>query len=54
VTGHAVAATIWESAAELEAAEPVLEQVRAAIGPHTPTVQRYEIILAEIKLPAPA
>jgi len=57
-TGRALVATIWESAAELEAAEaalaPVREQVRVAIGPHTPTVQRYEVILAEIKLPAAA
>jgi len=57
--GHAVAASIWDSVADLDAAETALasvrEEVRASIGPHSPpTVQRFESVLTEIKLPTPA
>ena len=57
-TGRAVAATIWDSAAALEAADivlaPVREQARAAIQGQSVNVAIYEVVLAEIKLPAAA
>ncbi len=57
-TGRAVLATIWDSAAALEAADvvlaPVREQARAAIPGQSVNVAIYEVVLAEIKLPAAA
>jgi len=57
-TGRAVLATIWDAAAALEAADvvlaPVREQARAAIPGQSVNVAIYEVVLAEIKLPAAA
>jgi len=57
-TGRAVAATIWDSAAAIEAADvvlaPVREQARAAVPGQSVNVVIYEVVLAEIKLPTPA
>ncbi|HET6318519.1 MAG TPA: antibiotic biosynthesis monooxygenase [Chloroflexota bacterium] len=57
-TGRAIAASVYDSAAEREASDaalaPVRERVRAAVPSQSTTVNRYEVILAEIKLPATA
>jgi heme-degrading monooxygenase HmoA len=56
-TGRAISASVWDTAANLEASESAIAPVRAQAtgqaGAQPATVSRFEVVLADIKLPTP-
>ena len=49
-SGRAIAVTLWETAADLSASERARKSPAGSGGPGAPSVETYEVVLADLAL----